>query len=344
MPAATASSSRTRRRVRGGSGSSTRRRACSRRWRPIARRPSGERQAVLVAGAATSADAVVRLDVGTGSVEILRAAADLEVDPGYLSTPEAIEFATEGGDPAHAFFYAPANKECVGPRHDRPPLIVVSHGGPTTAARPTFDPAVQFWTSRGFAVVDVNYRGSTGYGRPYRERLKGEWGVVDVADVVSAARHLVNQGKVDVRKLIVRGGSAGGFTTLAALTFRPGVFAAGASYYGVSDIEVLARDTHKFEARYLDSLVGPYPAAREVYRQRSPIHFVDRLACALILFQGRDDRVVPPNQSEMMAEAVRRNGRPVEYHAFEGEQHGFRRADTIRRCLELELAFYQRVL
>ena len=232
----------------------------------------------------------------------------------------------------------------MAPRGDRAPLIVIGHGGPTAAAKTTFDLAIQFWTSRGFAVADVNYGGSSGYGRDYRERLKGEWGVVDVADIVYVAQHLVTQGKVDVRKLIVRGGSAGGYTTLAALTFYPGVFAVGASYYGISDVEVLARDTHKFEARYLDTLIGPYPAMKDVYHARSPIHHVDRLACALILFQGLEDKVVPPNQSQMMADAVRAKGLPVEYLTFEGEQHGFRRADTIVRALEAELAFYQRVL
>jgi dipeptidyl aminopeptidase/acylaminoacyl peptidase len=199
---------------------------------------------------------------------------------------------------------------------------------------------VQFWTSRGFAVADVNYGGSSGFGRAYRQRLNGQWGVLDVDDVVAAAKHLVATGKADPSRLAIRGGSAGGYTTLAALTFRPGVFQAGASYYGVSDIEVLARDTHKFESRYLDTLIGPYPAARDVYRARSPVHFVDRLSCSLILFQGLEDKVVPPNQSEMMAAAVRAKGLPVAYLEFEGEQHGFRKASTIVRSLEAELYFY----
>jgi len=195
-------------------------------------------------------------------------------------------------------------------------------------------------TTRGIAVVDVNYGGSTGYGRAYRQRLNGQWGVVDVADCVSAAAHLVARGQADPDRLIIRGNSAGGYTTLAALVFRPGVFKAGASYYGISDLEAMARDTHKFESRYLDRLVGPYPEAREIYRARSPIHFVDRLSCPLILFQGLEDQVVPPNQSSMMAEAVRANGLPVAYLTFAGEQHGFRKADTIIRSLEAELAFY----
>jgi dipeptidyl aminopeptidase/acylaminoacyl peptidase len=202
------------------------------------------------------------------------------------------------------------------------------------------DLRVQFWTSRGFAVADVNYGGSSGFGRAYRQRLNGQWGVLDVDDMVAAARFLVATGKADPERLAIRGGSAGGYTTLAALTFRPDVFKAGASYYGISDIEVLAQDTHKFESRYLDTLIGPYPAAKDVYYARSPIHFVDQLACSLILFQGLEDKVVPPNQSEMMAAAVRAKGLPVAYLAFEGEQHGFRKATTIVRSLEAELYFY----
>jgi dienelactone hydrolase len=299
---------------------------------------------VLVAGSHERPDAVMRFDQTRFYVEELRRASEVELDAGFISTPEPIEFSTEHGRTAYAFYYAPCNKNFVAPRGDRAPLIVIGHGGPTTAAKTTFDLAIQFWTSRGFAVADVNYGGSSGYGREYRERLKGEWGVVDVADIIHVAQHLVTQGTVDVRKLIVRGGSAGGYTTLAALTFYPGVFAVGASYYGISDVEVLARDTHKFEARYLDTLIGPYPAMKDVYHARSPIHHVDRLACALILFQGLEDKVVPPNQSQMMADAVRAKGLPVEYLTFEGEQHGFRRADTIVRALEAELAFYQRVL
>jgi dipeptidyl aminopeptidase/acylaminoacyl peptidase len=219
----------------------------------------------------------------------------------------------------------------------------MSHGGPTTATSATLDLKVQFWTSRGFAVADVNYAGSSGFGRSYRQRLNGKWGVLDVHDMVTAAMFLVSTGKADPNRLMIRGGSAGGYTTLAALTFHPGVFKAGASYYGISDIEVLAHDTHKFESRYLDTLVGPYPEARAIYRARSPIHFVDHLSCSLILFQGLEDKVVPPNQSEMMAAAVRAKGLPVAYLAFEGEQHGFRKATTIVRSLEAELYFYGRV-
>jgi dipeptidyl aminopeptidase/acylaminoacyl peptidase len=229
------------------------------------------------------------------------------------------------------------------PAGEVPPLIAISHGGPTAATSATLDLQIQYWTSRGFALVDVNYGGSSGYGRAYRERLNGNWGIVDVVDIINAVRHLCETGRGDTERLIIRGGSAGGYTTLAALTFHPGVFTAGASYYGISDLEVLELDTHKFEARYSHSLIGPYPEARDLYHARSPIHAIDRLACPLILFQGLEDKVVPPNQSQMMADAVRNKGLPVAYLAFEGEQHGFRRADTIIRCLEAELYFYGRV-
>jgi dipeptidyl aminopeptidase/acylaminoacyl peptidase len=296
--------------------------------------------AVFVAASATRADSVVRLDAATGRMETLRASSSLELDPGDVSQGQPIEFPTANGGTAHAIYYAPANANVHAPTDERPPLIAISHGGPTTATNASLDLRIQFWTSRGFAVVDVNYRGSSGFGREYRNALRAEWGVADVEDMVHAARHLVASGRADESRLTIRGGSAGGYTTLAALTFHPGVFKAGASYYGVSDIEVLARDTHKFEARYLDRLVGPYPEARDTYRARSPIHFVDRLACPIILFQGLEDRVVPPNQSAMMADAARAKGLPVAYLTFEGEQHGFRKAETIVRSLEAELYFY----
>ena len=299
------------------------------------------RHAVLVGGSLTRPEAVLQIDVESGHIDTLRQASSIELDERLVSRAEAIEYASgPDGMTAHAFYYAPRNPRFKPPRGERPPLIVMSHGGPTTAARAALDLRIQFWTSRGFAVVDVNYGGSSGYGRAYRERLHGGWGVVDVADTVNAARHLVAHGMADPERLIVRGGSAGGYTTLAALTFYPGVFKAGASHYGISDIEVLARETHKFESRYLDTLVGPYPSRRDLYRARSPIHSVDRLSCALIFFQGLEDKVVPPNQSATMADAVREKGLPVAYLAFEGEQHGFRRAETIVRALEAELFFY----
>jgi dipeptidyl aminopeptidase/acylaminoacyl peptidase len=296
--------------------------------------------AIVVAASTRTADAIYRIDLATGGVETLKSAPSLDLDEANVSEPEAIEFPTANGLTAHAFVYPPRHAECVGLSGERPPLIVISHGGPTTATTATFDPRIQFWTNRGFAVADVNYGGSSGYGRAYRERLNGNWGIVDVEDVIHAAKYLVEQGKADPNRLIIRGGSAGGYTTLAALAFHPDVFQAGASYYGISDLEVLQQDTHKFEARYGDTLLGPYPEARELYHARSPIHFVDRLSCALILFQGLEDKVVPPNQSEMMASAVRAKGMPVAYLAFEGEQHGFRKASSIVRSLEAELFFY----
>jgi dipeptidyl aminopeptidase/acylaminoacyl peptidase len=296
--------------------------------------------AVLVAGSTTTPDAVVRVELSTGRVETLKSSSTMNFPATLISVPESVELPSADGHTTHAFYYPPRNPEYRASADDRPPLILISHGGPTTATSATLDLRVQFWTSRGFAVADVNYGGSSGFGRAYRQRLNGKWGILDVQDMVAAARFLVATGKADPDRLAIRGGSAGGYTTLAALTFHPGVFKAGASYYGISDIEVLARDTHKFESRYLDTLVGPYPAARDVYFARSPIHFVDQLACSLILFQGLEDKVVPPNQSEMMAAAVRAKGLPVAYLAFEGEQHGFRKATTIVRSLEAELYFY----
>jgi dipeptidyl aminopeptidase/acylaminoacyl peptidase len=295
---------------------------------------------VAVAGTARTADAVVRIELATRRVDILQSSSTLTLDDDRISMPLAIEFPSAGGRTAHAFVYMPRNGSDQAPPGERPPLIVIGHGGPTNATKSTLNPSVQYWTSRGFAVADVNYGGSSGYGREYRQRLNTQWGIVDVEDSINAARHLVKSGQADPDRLIIRGGSAGGYTTLAALTFHPGEFKAGASYYGISDVEVLAHDTHKFESRYLDTLIGPYPEEGARYRERSPIHFVDRLSCALILFQGLEDKVVPPNQSEMMANAVRRKGLPVAYLAFEGEQHGFRKAATIVRCLEAELFFY----
>ena len=296
--------------------------------------------AIVVAGSARTSDAVMQIDLETGEAEPLKTASRVDLDPAYISEPEAIEFPTSRGLKAHAFIYSPRHPEYTGTAAERPPLIVIGHGGPTAATTARFEVGIQYWTTRGFAVADVNYGGSSGYGRPYRERLNGQWGIVDVEDAVNAARYLVAQGKADPDRLIIRGGSAGGYTALAALVFHPGVFKAAASYYGISDLEVLQHDTHKFESRYSDTLVGPWPEARELYRARSPIHFVDRLSCALILLQGLEDKVVPPNQSEMMADAARKKGLPVAYLAFEGEQHGFRKAATIVRSLEAELFFY----
>jgi dipeptidyl aminopeptidase/acylaminoacyl peptidase len=297
---------------------------------------------VFGGGSPTEPLAIVQLDLTRGQIEVLRRSSGLTVDPGYLSAPQAIEFPTENGLTAHAFFYPPQNRDYVAPAGERPPLIVISHGGPTAASFSALKLGTQFWTSRGFAVLDVNYGGSTGYGRAYRERLNGGWGVVDVDDCVNGARYLVERGQVDGERLIIRGGSAGGYTTLCALTFRD-VFQVGASYYGVGDLEALTRETHKFESRYLDRLVGPYPERRDLYQERSPIHFTECLSCPVIFFQGLEDEVVPPNQAEMMVEALRAKGVPVAYLPFEGEQHGFRRAENIKRALDAELYFYSQV-
>ena len=298
-------------------------------------------RAVFIAASPTEASAVASLEVTSGAITVLR--RSLEVDEGYLSTPEPITFATTGGATAHAIHYPPRNRDFVAPAAERPPLIVMSHGGPTAAADAGLSLRTQYWTSRGFAVLYVNYRGSTGYGRAYRDALRGAWGVVDVDDCVSAARFLADRGDVDGERMAIRGGSAGGYTTLAALAFRE-AFAVGASYYGIGDLETLAKDTHKFESRYGDGLIGPYPEARAVYRERSPIHHVDQITCPVILFQGLEDRVVPPAQAEAMAASLRVRAVPYAYVPFAGEQHGFRRAETIVRAQEAELWFYGRVL
>ncbi len=273
---------------------------------------------------------------------MLRAASDVALDAEAVSRPEKIAFPTSGERTAYAYFYPPASAEFEGPEGERPPLIVMSHGGPTGQAVAAFSLKVQFWTSRGFAVVDVNYGGSTGFGRAYRERLAGNWGIVDVDDCVNAARYLAERGLVDGDRLVAVGGSAGGYTTLAALTFRD-VFKAGRSSYGIGDLETLARDTHKFESRYLDKLIGPWPDAAETYRARSPIQHTERLSCPVIFLQGSDDKVVPPNQAEAMVAALREKGLPVAYILFEGEGHGFRRAESIKRAFESELGFYARL-
>jgi dipeptidyl aminopeptidase/acylaminoacyl peptidase len=297
---------------------------------------------VFIGGSPRTPISIVRLGVDSGRLELLRQSSSIEVDPDYLSMPRPIEFPTEGGLTAHAFVYTPKNRDFVAPPGEKPPLIVISHGGPTSAASSVLSLGIQYWTSRGFAVVDVNYGGSSGYGRAYRQRLNGQWGVVDVNDCVNAASYLASIGEADPDRLIIRGGSAGGYTTLAALTFRK-VFKAGASYYGISDLEVLESDGHKFESRYNHSLVGPYPDRRDLYIERSPIHYTDRLSCPIILFQGLEDKVVPPNQAEMMVDALRAKGLPVAYVAFEGEGHGFRKAENIKRALDGELHFYSRV-
>ncbi|MGG6293213.1 prolyl oligopeptidase family serine peptidase [Leptolyngbya sp. AN02str] len=286
--------------------------------------------------------AIARLNLATGTVEELRRSSSLDIDSGYISIPQPIEFPTENGLTAYGFFYPPKNQDFAAPEGERPPLLVKSHGGPTAATSASFSPSIQYWTSRGIAVLDVNYGGSTGYGRAYRDRLKGNWGIVDVDDCANGAKYLAEQGLVDGDRLCIDGGSAGGYTTLAALAFR-NVFKAGASHYGVSDLEALARDTHKFESRYLDGLIGPYPERLDLYKARSPIYAIDKLSCPLIFFQGDEDKIVPPNQAEMMVNALKEKGLPVAYVLFEGEQHGFRKSENIKRALDGELYFYSQV-
>jgi dipeptidyl aminopeptidase/acylaminoacyl peptidase len=298
--------------------------------------------AVFICSSPTESLAVVKLDLDTLSIQVLHQSNEVKTEEVYLSIAEPIEFPTEHGLIAYAFFYPPKNPDYTAPTGELPPLLVKSHGGPTGMTYSELDLETQYWTSRGIAVLDVNYGGSTGYGRTYRQRLEGQWGVVDVDDCVNGARYLVEQGLVDGNRLAIAGGSAGGFTTLCALTFR-NVFKAGASHYGISDLEALVRDCHKFESHYEHSMIGPYPERRDLYYARSPIHFVDRLSCPIIFFQGLEDKVVPPNQAELMVAALRIKKLPVAYISFEGEQHGFRQAKNIKRALDAELYFYSHV-
>ncbi|GLV58159.1 peptidase [Dictyobacter sp. S3.2.2.5] len=300
------------------------------------------KHAIFLGASATSTGAIVSLDIATGKLDVLRRAQSAVVDTGYISDAQLIEFPTENGLTAYANYYAPKNADYAAPEGELPPLLVISHGGPTSAASSALKLSTQFWTSRGFAVVDVNYGGSSGYGRAYRDRLKGQWGVVDVEDCVNAAKYLVERGLVDSNRLTIQGGSAGGYTTLCALTFSD-AFKAGASHFGVSDLNVFVHDTHKFESRYLYGLIGPYPERKDLYYERSAINYIDRLSCPVIFFQGLEDKIVPPSQAELMVEALRAKKVPVAYVPFEGEQHGFRRAENIKRSLEAELYFYSKV-
>jgi dipeptidyl aminopeptidase/acylaminoacyl peptidase len=295
----------------------------------------------FVGASPTHFPAIVRLTPASGQATVLKASStqDVRAYQGYLSTAQPIEFPTENGLTAFALFHPPANRDFSAPADELPPLIVRSHGGPTSAFSSALDWSVQYWTSRGFAVLNVNYGGSTGYGRAYRERLRGKWGIVDVDDCVNSARYLAASGQVDGKRMAIRGGSAGGYTTLCALTFH-NVFKTGASYYGISDLEALAKDTHKFESRYLDGMIGPYPARRDLYIERSPIHFADRLSVPIAFFQGAEDPIVPPNQADAMVDALKAKSLPFQYLLFDGEQHGFRRAQTIKRTLDAELYFY----
>lgn len=299
-------------------------------------------RAIFRAGSPTEPLAIVEMDLATRAANVLQRSANIQIDAGYFSVAQPIEFPTENGLTAHGFYYAPNNRDFTAAPDEKPLLLVKSHGGPTAATFAVLMLGIQYWTSRGIAVLDVNYGGSTGYGRAYRERLRDAWGIVDVDDCVNGAKFLAARGDVDAERSVIDGGSAGGYTTLCALTFRD-YFKAGASHYGVSDLEALELDTHKFESRYSDGLIGPYPERKDLYSARSPIHFTDRLSCPVIFFQGLEDKVVPPNQAEVMVEALRQKGLPVAYVTFAGEQHGFRRAENIKRALDGELYFYSKV-
>jgi dipeptidyl aminopeptidase/acylaminoacyl peptidase len=302
----------------------------------------GEGYVVVLAGSPAIATEIARIDLASGERSVLERSIASLPDLGYLSIPESISYPSAHGRTAYAFFYPPANRDARAPAGEKPPVIVISHGGPTGMAASTLSLKTQFWTSRGFGVLDVNYGGSTGFGRAFRDALRGQWGVVDVEDCIAGARYLVEQGLADGERLIIRGSSAGGLTTLCALTFHD-VFKLGASYYGVSDLKGLDDDSHKFESHYNEYLIAPKAQAEAVYAERSPINHTDRLSRPMIFFQGLDDKVVPPQQSQAMVDALRKRGIPVEYVELEGEGHGFRKADTIVRTLQAELAFYQRM-
>ncbi|MBM4407368.1 MAG: S9 family peptidase [Chloroflexi bacterium] len=304
-------------------------------------RVSGDR-AVFTAAGATRFNSLVLLDLASGEADVLRTSSGATIDPATVSLPEPIEFPTAGGRTAHGLFYAPRNPRFRGPDGDRPPLIVTSHGGPTSAAFGGLSILTQLFTSRGFAVLDVDYGGSTGYGREYRKRLEGQWGVVDVDDCVNGALSLAERGLVDGHRLAIRGGSASGYTTLCAVTFRD-AFRAGVSYFGIGDLVSFDQATHKFESRYTQSLVGPFPETIERWRERSPLNFADRIRCPVLILQGLDDRIVPPVQAEQIVAGLAANGVPHAYLAFEDEDHGFRRAENIIRSFEAELSFYGQV-
>jgi dipeptidyl aminopeptidase/acylaminoacyl peptidase len=305
--------------------------------------PTDGSSIAYIASSPTEAALLAVLDVDSGGERIVKRSLELELDPRSISVPRAIEYPTRDGETAHAFFYPPTSADSEGPPDELPPLRVICHGGPTGHTYPHFDIGIQYFTSRGIGVVDVNYRGSTGYGREYRRSLNGRWGVIDWQDCVDAARHLAASGEADAARTWVEGGSAGGYVVFCAMVFEPEAFAAGVSYFGVADAEALAKDTHKFESRYLDSMIGPYPERADLYRARSPIHFADRLERPMLLLQGLDDKIVLPAQAEMMVEVLAQKGIPHAYLPFEGEGHGFRVEANVVRSLEAELSFVAQV-
>jgi dipeptidyl aminopeptidase/acylaminoacyl peptidase len=304
-------------------------------------RAMGDRLA-FIGASPTASSAVATLYVPTGRLDVL-AGAEVSLDPTWVSVPKPIQFPARDGQTAHALYYPPTNPEVTGPAAARPPLVVQAHPGPTADAKARLDLRTQFFTSRGFAVVDVNYAGSTGYGRGYRERLTGQWGVADVADCLDAARFLVEAGEVDERRLVISGESAGGFTALCALASEE-LFAGGASWFGIADLETFRQQAPKFQAHELDRLVGPYPEAVATYRAHSPLHAVDRIVRPVLLVHGLEDTVVPPSQAQVMAEALERQSVRHVLLTFSGEGHGFRRPESIRRALEAELSFYVEAL
>jgi dipeptidyl aminopeptidase/acylaminoacyl peptidase len=301
-----------------------------------------ERTVALMAGSTLDTGALVTVDIETGKTTLVRRPSPSPLPAAFVSQAQAITFESAGGLAVHALYYPPTNPDFVAPGGEKPPLIVQAHGGPTGQASSSFSLSNQFWTSRGFAIVDVDYGGSAGYGRAYRQRLNDKWGIVDVEDVIAAVKYLADGGVIDRGRTAIHGGSAGGFTVLAALS-QSDVFKAGASFYGVADLGALARDTHKFESRYLDNLVGPWPAAKAIYDERSPLNHLDGFKTPLIIFQGSDDPIVPPNQAHMILDALRKRQQPVAYMEFAGESHGFRRAETLIASKEAELYFYGRV-
>ena len=299
-------------------------------------------KAIFIAGHPSKSPMVVVLDTSTKDYEIIKQSADDSLSPADVSVAQVVCYPSHAGD-VYAYYYEPSNARFTGLQDEKPPLIVRSHGGPTSAVTPALDlKKIQYWTNRGFAVLDVNYSGSTGFGRAYRERLKGQWGLLDVADCVAGVKYLSEQGRVDPDRVVITGGSAGGYTTLCALAFTD-VFKAGCSAYGIADITALVEDTHKFESRYIDGLIGKWPEAEHIYRERSAIHSLDTLNCPVIFLQGEDDKVVPPNQAEMMVDALAKKGIPHAYLLFEGEGHGFRRAETVKQACEAELSFYAQI-
>ncbi len=300
-------------------------------------------QMAMIAGSPEIPEAIILYDLQTSKTSTVKISRSDQIDPRYISHPTAVQFPSAGGRVSHAFYYPPTNPNFKGNPGEKPPLIVHSHGGPTGHSSPLFSMGVLYWTSRGFAIIDVNYGGSTGYGRRYRDALKGAWGIVDVDDCTNAALYLADQGLADPKRLAIEGGSAGGYTTLAALAFR-NVFQVGADYFGVSDLERLTLDTHKFESRYLEQLIGPYPADRATYIKRSPIYSVDTISCPIIIFQGDEDAIVPPSQSEEMYNSLIERNIPTAYLLYKGEQHGFRKAENIQRSLEAQLYFFSKVM